>query len=223
MRTRTTTATAAAALTTAVALLLTACGGGSDSDDSGKDEIAGADTGASASASASPSPSASGDGVDRPEIKLPADVKNVFEGTKTGDPVKDAVLADNERMINSIDEAITVDAEEHPALKFYSKDNALVAAATYVQSFYEGGTTWTGSTRYYDREVTLSGDNAATVTYCGDETESYSKDRKTKKVKKTPGDADDYVSYNARMEKNADGVWQTVNVVSERGSEKCQP
>ncbi|MEU9067860.1 hypothetical protein AB0D60_13365 [Streptomyces sp. NPDC048306] len=220
MRTRTTTATAAAALT-AVALLLTACGGGSDSDDSGKDEIAGADTGASASAS--PSPSVSEDGVDRPEIKLPADVKNVFEGSKTGDPVKDAVLADNQRMIDSIDEAITVDAEEHPALKFYSKDNALVAAATYVQSFYEGGTTWTGTTRYYDREVTLDGKNAATVTYCGDETESYSKDRKTKKVKKTPGDADDYVSYNARMEKNSEGVWQTVNVVSERGAEKCQP
>ncbi|MFF9188427.1 hypothetical protein [Streptomyces rochei] len=218
MRTRTTIA--AAALTAAVTLLLSGCGG-SDSEDSGKDEIAGADTGASASAS--PSPSASEDGVDRPEIKLPSDVKNVFEGGSTGDPVKDAVLADNERMINSIDEAITVDAEEHPALKFYSKDNALIAAASYVQSFYEAGTTWTGSTRYYDREVTLSGENAATVTYCGDETKSYSKDRKTKEVKKTPGDADDYVSYSARVQRNADGVWQTTNVVSERGAEKCQP
>ncbi|MFE1525190.1 hypothetical protein [Streptomyces rochei] len=218
MRTRPTIA--AAALTAAVTLLLSGCGG-SDSEDSGKDEIAGADTGASASAS--PSPSASADGVDRPEIKLPSDVKNVFEGGSTGDPVKDAVLADNERMINSIDEAITVDAEEHPALKFYSKDNALIAAASYVQSFYEAGTTWTGSTRYYDREVTLSGENAATVTYCGDETKSYSKDRKTKEVKKTPGDADDYVSYSARVQRNADGVWQTTNVVSERGAEKCQP
>jgi hypothetical protein len=212
--------TAAAALTAAVTLLLSGCGG-SNSEDTGKDKIAGADTGASASAS--PSPSASEDGVDRPEIKLPSDVKNVFEGGATGDPVKDAVLADNERMINSIDEAITVDAEEHPALKFYSKDNALIAAASYVQSFYEAGTTWTGSTRYYDREVTLSGENAATVTYCGDETKSYSKDRETKEVKKTPGDADDYVSYSARVQKNADGVWQTTNVVSERGSEKCQP
>ncbi|WP_431331321.1 hypothetical protein ACPZ13_34745 [Streptomyces sp. IPPR8] len=218
MRTRPTIA--AAALTAAVTLLLSGCGG-SDSEDSGKDEIAGADTGASASAS--PSPSASADGIDRPEIKLPSDVRNVFEGGSTGDPVKDAVLADNERMINSIDEAITVDAEEHPALKFYSKDNALIAAASYVQSFYEAGTTWTGSTRYYDREVTLSGENAATVTYCGDETKSYSKDRKTKEVKKTPGDADDYVSYSARVQKNTDGVWQTTNVVSERGAEKCQP
>jgi hypothetical protein len=218
MRTRTTAA--AATLTTAVALLLSGCGG-SETDDSAKDKIAGAETGASASASPSPSPSK--DSIERPEIKLPSDVKNVFEGGKTGDAVKDAVLADNERMINSIDEAITVDAKEHPALKFYSKDNALMAAASYIQSFYEAGTTWTGSTRYYDREVTLSGQSAATVTYCGDETKSYSKDRKTKKVKKTPGDADDYVSYSARMKKSAEGVWQTVNVVSERGAEKCRP
>ncbi|MFJ8188236.1 hypothetical protein ACIQ8D_00320 [Streptomyces sp. NPDC096094] len=220
MRTRTTTATAAATLATAVALLLSGCGG-SDGEDSGKDEIAGADTGASASAS--PSASASEDSVERPEIKLPSDVKNVFEDGETGDAVEDAVLADNERMINSIDEAITVDAEEHPALKFYSKGDALMAAASYVQSFYESGTTWTGSTRYYDREVALSGQSTATVTYCGDETKSYSKDRKTKEVKKTPGDSDDYVSYSARMKKSAEGVWQTTNVVSERGAEKCQP
>ncbi|MGW0865429.1 hypothetical protein [Streptomyces sp. NPDC002611] len=220
MRTRTTTA-AATALTAAVALLLTGCGGSDTADkkDSG-DKIAGADAG---SGSSNPSASAPADDIDRPEIKLPADVENVFEGGTTGDPVKDAVLADNERMINSIDEAVTVDADKHPALKFYSKDDALLAAATYVQSFYESGTSWAGETRYYDREVTLDGETSATMTYCGDETKSNSKDRKTKKVKRASGSADDYVSYNARMEKNTKGVWQTVKVTSERGSEKCRP
>ncbi|GAA4302201.1 lipoprotein [Streptomyces venetus] len=220
MRTRTTTA-AAAALTAAVALLLTGCGGSDDASNSGDgDKIAGADSG---SGSSKPSASASADNIDRPEIKLPSDVENVFEGGSTGDPVKDAVLADNERMINSIDEAITVDGGKHPALKFYSKDDALLAAATYVQSFADAGTTWTGQTRYYDREVTLDGKTSATVTYCGDETKSFSKDRKTKEVKRTPGDADDYVSYNARMEKNAKGVWQAAKVTSQRGAEQCRP
>ncbi|WP_328411696.1 hypothetical protein OG542_16570 [Streptomyces violaceus] len=219
MRTRTSTA-AATALTAAVALLLTGCGGSDTADKKDDDKIAGADTGAG---SANPSASAPADDIDRPEIKLPADVKNVFEGGTTGDPAKDAVLADNERMINSIDEAITVDAAKHPALKFYSKDDALLAAATYVQSFYDAGTSWAGETRYYDREVTLDGKASATMTYCGDETKSNSKDRKTKKVKQAPGSADDYVSYNARMKKNATGVWQTVKVTSERGAEKCRP
>ncbi|MFH8659556.1 hypothetical protein [Streptomyces afghaniensis] len=219
MRTRTTTA-AATALTAAVALLLTGCGGSDSSGSKDSDKIAGADAG---SGSSKPSASVTGDDIERPEIKLPSDVENVFEGGTTGDPAKDAVLADNERMINSIDEAITVDADKHPALKFYSKDDALLAAATYVKSFYESGTTWAGVTRYYDREVTLDGKTSATVTYCGDETKSYSKDRKTKQVKKTPGDADDYVSYTARMTKNAKGVWQAVKVTSQRGAEQCRP
>ena len=41
----------------------------------------------------SPSPTASDDGIERPEIKLPKDVKNVFEGGGTGDAKKDAILA----------------------------------------------------------------------------------------------------------------------------------
>ncbi|MEV5435247.1 hypothetical protein AB0K80_04330 [Streptomyces sp. NPDC052682] len=42
------------------------------------------------------------------------------------------MLADNERRINSIDEAITVDAPKHPALTFYSKDDALTSATAAV-------------------------------------------------------------------------------------------
>ncbi|MFE0791335.1 hypothetical protein [Streptomyces mutabilis] len=219
MRTRPTTATAAAALTAAVTLLLSGCGG-SGSEDSGKDKIAGADTGASASAS--PSPSASEDAIDRPEIKLPSDVKNVFEGDATGDPVKDAVLADNERRINSIDEAIVVDAEKHPALEFYSKDAALMSAATYIKSFYDNNRSFTGETRYYDREVTLAKDGSATVTYCMDATGTYPKDRKTGKVDRSvTGSPSDYVFYNTRLEKNAEGVWQTTSVSSTDAAKRC--
>ncbi|WP_395575316.1 hypothetical protein [Streptomyces sp. BK79] len=218
MRTRPTTI-AAAALTAAVTLLLSGCGG-SDGEDSGKDGIAGADTGASASAS--PSPSASEDDIDRPEIKLPSDVKNVFEGGETGDPVKDAVLADNERRVNSIDEAIVVDAEKHPALEFYSKDEALMSAATYIKSFYDNDRSFTGETRYYDREVTLAKDGSATVTYCMDATGTYPKDRKTDKVDRSvKASPSDYVFYNTRLEKSTQGVWQTVSVSSTEAAKRC--
>ncbi|GHI92022.1 hypothetical protein [Streptomyces olivaceus] len=220
MRTRTrtgTTTTVAAALTTAVALLLSGCGG-SDSDDSGKDQIAGADTGASTSAPSTPSK----DTVERPEIKLPKDIENVFEGSPTGDAEKDAVLADNERRVNSIDEAIVVDAEKHPALEFYSKGDALASAATYIKSFYDNDRSFTGKTRYYDREVTLAKDGSATVTYCVDGTDTYPKDRKTGKadrsVKASPSD---YVFYNSRLEKSAEGVWQTTRVSSTEAANRC--
>ncbi|ATL28841.1 hypothetical protein [Streptomyces formicae] len=215
---------AAAAMTAAAVLSLSACGGGDGgAKDKDTDKIAGADSD-SGGKKESPSPKASEDGIDRPEIKLPKDVDNVFEGGKTGDPKKDAVLADHERMLDSIDEAITVHAKEHPALKFYSKGDALLSAGRYVESFYKANTTWVGETRYFNREVTLLKGGAAAVTYCGDDTKAYSKDRKTGKVDRS-GDSDDsndFTFYNTRMEKDSKGVWQAAQIISDERSAKCQ-
>ncbi|MEU5753415.1 hypothetical protein ACGF5T_00170 [Streptomyces sp. NPDC047853] len=220
MRTRPTT-TAAAALTAAVALMLSGCGG-SDTEDSGKDKIAGADTGASASASPTASAPAGGDGIERPEVRLPSDVENIFEDGSTGDTKKDAVLADNERRVNSIDEAIVVDADKHPALEFYSKGDALMSAATYIKSFYDNDRSFTGKTRYYDREVTFAKDGSATVTYCMDATGTYPKNRKTGKVDRSvKASPSDYAFYNTRLEKNAQGVWQTTSVSSTEAAKRC--
>jgi hypothetical protein len=218
MRTRTTTA-AATALTAAVALLLTGCGGSDTADKKDDDKIAGADTGAG---SANPSASAPADDIDRPEIKLPADVNNVFEETQTGDAKKDAILADNERRINSIDEAITVDAKKYPALKFYSKDDALASAASYIMSFRNENRSFTGETRYYDREVTFHKDGVASVTYCMDATRTYPKDGTTDKVDRSvKASPSDYVFYSTRLEKNAKGVWQTATVSSTEAAKRC--
>jgi hypothetical protein len=71
--------------------------------------------------------------------------------------VKDAVLADNERRINSIDEAITVDAKKYPALKFYSKGDALMSAASCIMSFRDAPT-WIrlGKAKFKKLSVTAS-------------------------------------------------------------------
>ncbi|WP_367042413.1 hypothetical protein [Streptomyces sp. Je 1-332] len=211
---------AAATLTAAAVLSLSACGGG-DGDAKENDKIAGAGSGDKKRES--PSPSASDDGIERPEIKLPKDVKHVFEGGKTGDPKKDAILADNERRITSLDEAITVDAEEHPALKFYSSGNALLSAADHVQGFYKRGKTFVGTTRYYDREVTFLKDGAAVVTYCEDTSKTYPKDRKTGRVDRSIPESDqDYAFYNTRLEKNEDGIWQTTSVLTTTAAKRCK-
>ncbi|MFH8485399.1 hypothetical protein [Streptomyces longisporoflavus] len=209
---------AATALTAAAVLSLSACGGG---DDAAKenDKIAGAGTGDKRQ---SPTPTASDDGIERPEIKLPKDVRNVFEGGETGDAKKDAILADNERRITSIDEAITVDAEKHPALAFYSSGDALLSAAEYVQGFYKDGRSFVGTTRYFDRQVTFLDSGAVAVTYCVDETKAYPKDRKTGKVDRSiPASNDDYAFYNTRVKKNAKGIWQTESVTSTPGAKQC--
>ncbi|MFD9887382.1 hypothetical protein ACFWZT_38620 [Streptomyces alboflavus] len=209
---------AVAALTTAAALSLSACGGG-DGDSKSDDKIEGAGN----SETKSPSPKASKDAIERPEIKLPKGVKNVFEGGETGDPKKDAVLADSERRINSLDEAVTVDAKEHPALKFYSSGEALVSAATYIKSFYDEDRSFVGTSRYYNRNVTILKKGTAAVTYCMDSSKTYPMNRKTKKVDRSiPASDKDYTFFNTRLEKNAKGVWQTTSVTSIEAAKQCR-
>ncbi|QCX76931.1 hypothetical protein C9F11_16350 [Streptomyces sp. YIM 121038] len=210
---------AAASLTAAAVLSLSACGGG-DGGSKNDDKIEGA--GNSSSPTATPSPKASADAIERPRIELPKDVENVFEGGRTGDAKKDAILADSERRIDSLDEAITVNAKEHPALKFYSAGDALVSAATYIKSFYDEGRSFVGTTRYYQRNVTILKKGTAAVTYCMDSSKTYPLDRKSKKVDKSiPASGKDYAFFNTRLERNAEGVWQTTSVTSIEAAKQC--
>ncbi|WP_406443226.1 hypothetical protein OHB14_30130 [Streptomyces sp. NBC_01613] len=210
---------AAVALAATAALLLTACGSGDDSSKA-NDKIAGAGTGSPTSAS--PSASASGT-ADRPKITFPSYAKNVFEDQKTGDATKDAVLADSALSINSVDEAIFKGSTSTKALGFYSADKALSSSITYVQGYIDDADTWIGETRYFERKVTLAGADKAYVTYCSDESKSFIKNKKTEKVDRTPTTANAYVLYHTVLSKNAEGVWQTTDIVSKRGDKSCQP
>ncbi|WP_369368978.1 hypothetical protein AB5L52_27090 [Streptomyces sp. CG4] len=200
--------------------MLAGCGGGGGGDSNSKNKISGADTGGSASASPSASASAA---TGRPEITFPSDAKNVFEGGKTGDATKDAVLADSALSVNSVDEAIFKGSASTKALGFYNAGKALGESITYAQGYINKHDTWVGETRYFDRSVTLSGADKAYVTYCSDESKSFIKHKKTNKIENTPTTADSYVLYHTALTKNAAGVWQTTDVVSNRGAKECQP
>lgn len=207
----------ATAFAVTTALLLTACGGG-DGTPKANDKIKGADT--SATASASPGASASED-ADRPDITLPGDVKDEFEGWKTGDATKDAILADAGRAQTATNDAIIKGTPDTPGLAFYYKGKALSSSTRWVQKWLDSGITYTGTTRYYSPKVEIFDSKSAGVSYCADETEAYNKDRKTKKVDRTPAGKDAYVLYNTRLEKTGRGVWQTSDGTSVRGSKTC--
>lgn len=207
----------AAALTATAALLLTACGG-SDDKPKANDKIAGADEGDKKSAS--PSTSSTGS-VGRPKVELPADVKDAFEGWKTGDPTKDAALADTAARIDATNEAIVRGDTDAPALPFYYRDKALADAVEWVQAYVDADLAFTGTTRYFAPEVTLADGESATVVYCSDESRGFNKNRKTGKVDKTPSTESPFVLYNTRLEKNKRGVWQASNLISKRGHKTC--
>ncbi|MFC7815271.1 MULTISPECIES: hypothetical protein [unclassified Streptomyces] len=209
-----------ATVTATAALLLTACGSG-EGEPSDKDKIAGADTGDS-SASVSPSPSPSAD-VDRPDLSLPDDVKEVFEDWNTGDAAKDAVLEDAGRSMTAVTRAITEGDTKSPALSFYYEGEALAGAAKWVQTFVDHSATITGTTRYYAPTVDLSGKTTAAVTLCADESKAFNKFRESNKVDRSAPSDNSYVYYVSRLEQNPAGVWVTSKVISKRGSEKCIP
>ncbi|WP_193777391.1 hypothetical protein ACGH52_24485 [Streptomyces sp. BBFR25] len=219
MNRRRPTLLAALTLTATAALTLSACGS-DDSPDKGEDKIAGADTGDKPSVSPSPSETSE---PGRPEITFPSDAKNVFEGGKTGDAKKDAVLADSSLAVNAVDEAIFKGDTGTKALGYYNTEKALSSSITYVQGYIDDNDTWVGVTRYFNRKVTFSGEEQAYVTYCSDESKSYIKNKKSGKVDRSAATADSYVLYNTKLAKNAAGVWQTTDIVSNRGAKACQP
>jgi hypothetical protein len=212
--------TAAAALAVAGALLLTGCGGDSKGADSKK--IAGADNGSSAAATPSASASTAADAANRPKVVLPAGEELFFDPEKTGDPIRDAVLTDNAEYVRAVDEAIANQDAKAPNVAFYAKDDALVGAMQWIASVAKQGVSITGTIRYFDRQVSIRQDGAATLTYCGDETKGFTKDRKTGKVNVTPANSDSYISYALVLRKNDKGVWQATKLSSLRGDKKCQ-
>ncbi|MFI8203309.1 hypothetical protein [Streptomyces sp. NPDC085937] len=208
-------------LTATAALTLSACGSEDDNPSQGEDKAVGTtDTGRLKSAS--PAESAA-TGADRPDIELPADLKLTFEGAATGDPVKEAVLADSAERMRAVDAAITGTDPEKKALAFYNTGKALKAAQDWVTQFERAGATLTGEARYYDREVTLRDENSAALVFCADESKGFSKDKKTGEIHKTPVTANSYVLYDTTLDMNDEGIWQTSQIISTRGATECRP
>ncbi|MGV9502287.1 hypothetical protein ACWDQ0_28800 [Streptomyces sp. NPDC003642] len=209
-----------AVLTASAALLLTACGSGGG-DESSSDKIAGAD--AAETPSASPSGSAPADGIDRPEIELPSDMKLVFEGRQTGDATKDAILADNQRAVSTVWQAVAYGDLKKSGMAFYYTDSALRGVYNYAKDNNARKTSWAGTLRYFDRQVTVFDKASGALTYCVDESKANVKDLKTDKVKVTATSPDSYVYYNAAVKKDKQGVWQIWSLHEDRGSQRCQP
>ncbi|MFE9406740.1 hypothetical protein ACFYNY_34095 [Streptomyces sp. NPDC006530] len=211
---------AVAALTAVLALALGACGSG-DEHPKDSDKIVGADQ--SSKPSPSPSASSASPAADRPAIELPADVKDTFDPSTANDPVQNAVLADNAEFVRALDAAISAGNPRLPALEYYTEGPGAVAANKWVKGFTDAGWTVTGSTRYFHRTVTVHSPTTASLSYCGDESQAFSKVVKTGEVKKTPTTKDSYVAYGVQVTKNAKGVWEVIDIKSTRGAASCRP
>ncbi|GAB2995794.1 hypothetical protein GCM10023080_072590 [Streptomyces pseudoechinosporeus] len=213
---------AAITLTAAAALTLSACGGGDSDSSKDNDKIAGADTGSEKPASPSPSKSAT-ESAERPKIELPSDLKYTFEWSKTGDKDKDAILSDAEQSIKAVDLAIANQDPLDKAYLFYYEGEAAFATEKFVQNYVDEKARTTGTYRYYEPVLNVADDGTASLSYCEDQGKAYAKYLKTNKVAKTKVTAKSYVIYHTSLKKNDKGVWVIQDIVSQRGSDKCQP
>ncbi|GGV42897.1 hypothetical protein GCM10010277_32190 [Streptomyces longisporoflavus] len=206
------------ALAMSAALLLASCGS-SDDESKDSDKIAGAGQ----EAKKTPSPSASkATDAERPEIKLPSDLHYKFEWSKTGDESKDAVLSDTEQYVKAVDMAIAEQDALHKSYRYYSEGEAAAGSQKFIKEFIDFKNRITGTKRFYNARVDVTGGNKAALVYCEDQGKAFNKSLKTGKTDVTSPSKDDLVVYSSRLHLNKQGVWITEQTTSERGSAACQ-
>ncbi|MGA5893839.1 hypothetical protein [Streptomyces venetus] len=205
--------TTAATLTATAALLLTACGGG---DDKASDDIKGADTGSSPSVSASASTPT---GVKRPEITIPSSFQLTFENWTSSDPTEQAVLDDGKEQLRAGYAAIIENKPDGgDALAFYDTEAGLSQDREWIKSYTGKNVTVIGELPVFDPQATLFAKKTkAQLRYCTDETKARTKNRETGKVVGNPAGTEPEVAYVVTMQKNQQGIWQTVSTNSKRG------
>ncbi|MBZ6079565.1 hypothetical protein ABT348_01810 [Streptomyces olivaceus] len=206
----------AATLTATAALLLTACGGGDD--DSSQDDIKGAETGAASPSASDSASSSAAPGIKRPVISLPSSFQLTFEDWKSDDTQQQAVLDDAKEELRAGYAAIIANNPDSEDVAFYDTDSGRSQSKKWIKSYTDKNVTVIGKLPVFDPKVTLQDDGTtASLGYCTNETEAYTKHRKTGKVEGNPKDMDPEVYYLVTLRKSSQGVWQNSSVRSERG------
>jgi len=206
---------AAAGAVTAAALVLTACGGGGHDD-----KIASSHTPTS-TAAATTTATVTAKDPKEPTFDFPSDVKVVIDADATGDATKDAVLRDQAYGEQALFLAIAKLDPTLPVFRKYLTDKALgdwTNKIKWGQSHHES---ITGTVRFYDRTVTISGPDSAGVSLCQSERNSYGKNTRTGEAIKTTPSLDDFTFHLVSMHKGTDGIWHMTADRSQERATRC--
>jgi hypothetical protein len=117
---------------------------------------------------------------------------------------------------------LTTHDAENSSIGFYTQQPALGDDMGWVQDAMDQGLTSAGTMRFFNREVVSVEGDEALVGYCRDFTEVSTNDFETGEVVE-PADPDALPThYVSTLERNDEGVWQTISADSERESSECQ-
>ncbi|WP_335981207.1 MULTISPECIES: hypothetical protein [Streptomycetaceae] len=194
----------------AAAVLLAGCGGGSGGSKTidSSDRTTTSAAAPTQTATATPSDQAKG-----PSTALPKDLTMTFDWPSTGDATKDAVLDGGRQYLKAYNRAAAAHDLKDPAYQFYSRDDALTYARDQINQNIKDDLAPTGLDRYYSATVSDVQAGSATLSFCEDQSKSYSKEVKTGKVLVTTPSIDDYYQYNLLLFKDtSNGVWQASKI-----------
>ncbi|MGP3975517.1 hypothetical protein ACTWQF_16205 [Streptomyces sp. 8N114] len=220
---------ASLAAATAAALLLAGCGG-SDDADSKSDKIEGADS--SKGKSTAPSKGEGGAKQKGPDfrtsdIKLPGDVKQVFDWNQPSAPEKAAALDGAADYMRAMMHAM---AEQDPKDPLLTAHAVPLGDAQEYASYIAGegkkrGYTVTGTERYYKEQVgELNESKLIEVNYCVDQAKLFSKEAKSGKVIRSSPSDESYLHFELVMQKpsKSGGSWKARAVtVTEKAVKQC--
>jgi hypothetical protein len=162
--------------------------------------------------------------VKRPSTALPKDLTMAFDWPKTGDPTKDAVLEDGEQYIRALKRASALDDLKDAAYQFYSRDDALSYAHDQIKENVDAGLAPTGHDHYYDPKVKIVRSGTATLSFCRDQSQVFSKKVSTGQVNRTTPDDNSYLLYNLLLVKDAasHGIWQSSQITVIGKATQCK-
>ncbi|MGI5352672.1 hypothetical protein ACQEU8_31485 [Streptomyces sp. CA-250714] len=219
-----------AAATAAAALLLAGCGG-SDGD-SKSDKIEGADT----TKDKSPSPKkGEGGAKDAPgdfrtsDIKLPSDVKLVFDWKQPSDPDKAAALDGAADYMRVVRHGMVKEDPKDPLIAKHTVplQDAQDYATYMMDQHAKKNYTVTGSERFYKEQVgDLVDEKLVEIAFCSDQRKIFSKEIKTGKVIRSTGSSDEnFLRFSVVMQKpsKGDAPWKARAVdVTEKAVKQCK-
>jgi hypothetical protein len=216
---------AAVSFAAAAALLLTGCGG--EDKGSGNDKVAGADAGGAKKAATPSKPAPSkAPAIDRPDVKLPGDVKFVFATSHPANPDQAAALGDAENFIRAIEHGIVKQDKNDAAYKFYSEfqSPAQEYARDQITQHADAGMTVTGERKYYSPKVqSVKGNKSAVVTFCSDGSKLYSKNVKSREVTRTTKSVNDFYYWQIGMSAadGVNGLWRAKEIKVQGKATQC--
>ena len=83
----------------------------------------------------------------------------------------------------------------------------------WIKTYTDKNLTVIGKLPAFDPKVTMAKTGkGASLSYCTDESEAKTKNRKTSKVEGNPAGTNPYVRYSVSLAKNEQGVWQNASV-----------